>query len=436
MLEEITSNRDLEKYAKTFRKEEYLFLEGDASQDLYVLISGHVEIIKGTQKMGEITEPGSVFGELSFLLGAQRTASIRAETEVKVLCLPKDQLNTFFTQFPSLWLKISTYLAQRLDETSLVLSGLKNLCDKMPDAVMMVDGTGKIRTWNAAAEKLYGRDWHQMNESSVEDIYDDPGAFKGLLEEVKAKHSVKENVLKIKQPKGGERFISTSITALYDPQRHFQAFLSVGRDVTRAHHLEHKYVRTRRWLIPSVVLVVLLGAAVVFGYPYFSKGVQITDTRKLELSSQMAKDYFFLESLLSGPFQSRDREKVTEIMDQFFRVQDTKACPYSGLVLLDKDKRVFTSYIKKPQVEVNTLAGSSYSGIDFEDSEKSIHKVLRLYRTDKDHPMGRMGVEISFELRKNGVFLGWLLFQMDMDCIEDSHGVHHDDLIKFQIKGK
>jgi PAS domain S-box-containing protein len=436
MLEEITSNRDLEKYAKTFRKEEYLFLEGDASQDLYVLISGHAEIIKGTQKMGEITEPGSVFGELSFLLGVNRTASIRAETDVKVLRLPKDELNTFFTRFPSLWLKISTYLAQRLDETSLALSGLKNLCDKMPDAVMMVDGTGKIRTWNAAAEKLYGRDWHQMNESSVEDIYEDPGAFKGLLEQVKAKHSVKENILKVKQPKGGERFVSTSVTAIYDPQRHFQAFLSVGRDVTRAHHLEQKYVRTRRWLVPSIVLVVILGGAVVFGYPYFSKGVQITDTRKLELSNQLAKDYFFLESLLSGPFRNHERDNVTKIMEQFFNVQDPKGCPYSGLILLEKDKKVFASYTQKPQAQVNTLVGSSYSGIDFEDSDKSIHKVLRLYRTDKDHPMGRLGVEISFELRKSGDFLGWLLFQMDMDCIEHSHGVHHDDLKKFQIQGK
>jgi PAS domain S-box-containing protein len=436
MLEEITHNPELEKYAKTFQRGEYLFFEGDETQDLYVLISGHVEILKGTQKMGEITEPGSVFGELSFLLGTHRTASIRAEAEVKVLCLPKDRLTTFFSEFPSLWRKISTYLAQRLDDTSEALSGLKNFCDKMPDAMMMVDGNGKIRIWNTAAEKLYAMDWHQMNERSVADIYEDPDAFTELLKEVRSKHFVTEKVLKIRQPQTGERFISTSITALYDPHRSFQGFLSVGRDVTRTHHLEQKYLRTRKWLIPSVVLVALLGAAVMFGYPYFSKGVKITDTRKAELRNQLARDYFFLESLLDRPFLNRDRAEVTEIMKQFFSVQNAASCPYSGLILLDKDKKVFASYIRKPEEEINTLVGSSYADIEFQGTEKSIHRVLRVYRADKDHPMGRMGIEIAFQVHKNGDFLGWLLFQLDMTCVKNSYGTDENDLRNFQIRDK
>jgi PAS domain S-box-containing protein len=436
LLEEITSNRKLAKYAKTFQIGEHLFFEGDESQGLYVLISGHLEIFIGTQKIGEISEPGTVFGELSFLLGTKRTASIKAETEVKAICLPRDQVATFFSEFPSLWRKISTYLAQRLDETSQALSGLKNFCDKIPDAVMMVDGNGKIRIWNAAAEKLYGMDWHQMHESSAEDIYEDPKGFRLLLEEVQSKYSVKERVLKIRHRQTGDRFISTSITALYDLHRSFQGFLSVGRDVTRTHHLERKYERARRWLIPSIVMVVLLGTAVVVGYPYFSKGVKITDIRKVEVSNQLAKDYFFLESLLSGPFRSGDRAEVTQVMQQFFAVQNSAACPYSGLVLLDRDKKVFASYITKPEVEVNTLVGSSYGNIEFQGSEKSMQRVLRVYRTDKDHPMGRQGIEIAFELRKNGEFLGWLLFQLDMACLASSHGVSENDLRNFQIRGK
>jgi PAS domain S-box-containing protein len=434
LLEEITSNRELAKYAKTFQSGEHLFFEGDESQGLYVLISGHVEILKGIQKLGEISEPGTVFGELSLLLGTKRTASIRAETEVKVLYLPRDQLASFFTEFPSLWRNISTYLAQRLDETSQALSGLKNFCDKIPDGMMMVDGNGKIRIWNAAAEKLYGMGWHQMHESPAEDIYEDPKAFRRLLGEVQSKYSVKERVLKIRHPQTGDRFISTSITALYDPHRSFQGFLSVGRDVTRTHILEQKYVRARRWLIPSIAMVVLLGAAVVIGYPYFSKGVQITDIRKLEVSNQLAKDYFFLESLLAGPFRDGNRAEVTEVMKQFFAVQNTAACPYSGLVLLDKEKKVFASYIREPKVEVNTLVGNSYGNIEFQGSEKSIQKVLRVYRTDKDHPMGREAIEIAFELRKNGDFLGWLLFQLDMACLANSHGVSENDLRNFQIQ--
>jgi CRP/FNR family cyclic AMP-dependent transcriptional regulator len=436
LLEEITSKKELAKYTKIFQSGEYLFFEGDESQGLYVLVSGHVEILIGTQKLGEMSEPGTVFGELSLLLGTKRTASIRAENEVKVLFLPRDQLTTFFSEYPSLWRKISTYLAQRLDETSQALSGLKNFCDKIPDAMMMVDGNGKIRIWNAAAEKLYGMDWHQMHERSAEDIYEDPNIFRRLLEEVQSKYAVKERVLKIRHPQTGDRYISTSITALYDPHRSFQGYLSVGRDVTRTHHLEKKYQRARRWLIPSIVMVALLGAAVVIGYRYFLKNVQITDIRKVEVSNQLAKDYFFLDSLLAGPFRNGNRAEVTEIMKQFFHVQNTVACPYSGLILLDKDKKVFASYIRTPQVKVNTLVGDSYSSIEFQGSEDSVQKVLRVYRTDKEHPMGREGIEIAFELKKNGEFLGWLLFQMDMACLASSHGVDENDLKNFQIRGE
>jgi PAS domain S-box-containing protein len=300
----------------------------------------------------------------------------------------------------------------------------------------MVDGNGKIRIWNAAAEKLYAMDWHQLHERSVADIYEDPDAFTQLLKEVQSKHFVTEKVLKIKQPQTGDRFISTSITALYDAHRSFQGFLSVGRDVTRTHHLEQKYLRTRKWLIPSIVLVALLGAAVMFGYPYFSKGVKITDIRKVELRNQLARDYFFLESLLDRPFLNRDRAEVTELMKQFFSVQNPAACPYSGLILLDKDKKVFASYIRKPEEEINTMVGSSYADIEFQGTEKSIQRVLRVYRADKDHPMGRKGIEIAFQMHKNGDFLGWLLFQLDMTCVEDSYGVDENDLRNFQIQGK
>jgi hypothetical protein len=150
----------------------------------------------------------------------------------------------------------------------------------------------------------------------------------------------------------------------------------------------------------------------------------------------LAKDFFFLESLLSGPFQNGNRAEVTEIMKQFFAVQNTAACPYAGLVLLDKDKKVFASYIRKPKEEINTLVGSSYANIEFQGSDNSIQRVLRVYRADKDHPMGREGIEIAFELKKNGDFLGWLLFQLDMACLGRSHGVNEKDLRNFQIQGK
>ena len=435
MFKEILTNRDFEKYVKTFNKGEYVFFEGDDTQDLYVLVSGRIEVIKGTQKIQEIEHEGELFGELSFLLGAKRTASVRADTEVKVICIPKDRFNSFLNEFPSVWKEISELLGHRLDHADQALYGLKSLSDKMPDAVTITDRNGKLLTWNAAAEKLYGRDWHQMENSSVEDLYPEPQAFRQLLEEVQSKHSVKEKFLKIKHPQKGIRSISMSTTALYNVNQELQGVLSIGRDVTGVQNLEQRYQRTRKWLIPALVLLVLLGTVIVLGYPYFSKGLQTVDNRKFEVKNQLAKDYFFLESILFAPFAAGDRNSVTQISEQFFNVQNMEFCPYTGLVLLDKNKKVFASYSVKPRAEANTLVGSSYSDIDFQGAEKSIHRVLILYRTDKDHPMGQRAVEVAFELKKDGVLQGWLLFQMDLDCLKDNYGVEERDLRTFQFRG-
>ena len=49
--------------------------------------------------------------------------------------------------------------------------------------------------------------------------------------------------------------------------------------------------------------------------------------------------------------------------------------------------------------------------------------------------MGQRGVEVAFELKKDGVLQGWLLFQMDLDCLKDSYGVEEHDLRTFQFRG-
>ncbi len=434
MLKEILKNEDFEKYVKTFNKGEYIFAEGDDTQDLYVLVSGRLDILKGTQKIQEIKEEGELFGELSFLLGGKRTASVRADTEVRVICIPKDRFIGFLNEFPSVWKEISRLCGYRLVEADQALYGLKSFSDKIPDAVTITDRDGRLLTWNAAAEKLFGRDWHQMDTSSIEDLYEDPQAYKQLLEEVRSRHSVKEKFLRIIHPRKGVRSISMSTSALYNVNHELNGLLSIARDVTGHQNLERRYRRARKWGIPTLVVAVLLGTVIALGYPYFLRGVQTVDQRKLEVKNQLAKDYFFLESILMPPFLAHDRDSVIQIMKQFFGVQSVQFCPYSGLVLLNGQKRVFASYSIKPKHQANTLVGSSYSDIDFQGSAQSVHRVLILYRIDEDHPMGQRAVELAFELKKDGVFQGWLLFQMDVNCMKDTYGVEESDLRAFQFR--
>ena len=55
-----------------------LLSEGDTSGRLYVLAEGAVEVLRGDTQVAVIKGAGSIFGEMSVLLGRPHTATVRA----------------------------------------------------------------------------------------------------------------------------------------------------------------------------------------------------------------------------------------------------------------------------------------------------------------------------------------------------------------------
>ena len=434
MLDEILNNPELLQYHTTFKPGQIIFLEGDDSQDLYILESGRIDIFKGDKKIREIAERGSLFGEVSFFLGGSRTASVKAQTDVTVICIPKDKIKHFLAEFPDAARAITKHLAKWLDKTSQILHGLEEFCDQLPDAVITTDREGKILAWNSAAEKLYGRDWQQMRNTNAAELYEDSRAYTEFLENAQSQYSVKEKALKISHPQKGMRFISTKMTVLYDGHHNFTGVLSLGRDVTDVIQMEKKYKRIGYWFLSSLVLFAFLFTAFVIGYPYFSKSHQTTNLAKKELGNTIAKDYLLLRSLLVEHVANSDRTKTNPILENFFNIYHSTALPYTGLILLDKERKVFDAYSINSYTDVNAMLGSSYAAIEFKGSEKSIHKVLTLYRQDKNNPMGKKGVEIAFELHRNNAHLGWLVFQMDLDSLNEHYSIDNEALEELQIE--
>jgi len=432
-IDEIISNPDLAKYLITFTSGQIIFLEGDDSQDLYILVAGQVGVFKGDKKIREITDEGSVFGEVSFFLGDRRTASVKAKTKVEVIRIPKEEITRFLDDCPAAGRTITRHLAQWLSETSQILYGLKELCDQLPDAVILTDKEGRILIWNSAAERLYGRDWSKMRYTSVDEIYEKPQAYKDFLKRVQLEYSEKENVFDINHPQKGTRCISTNFTVLYDGHHRFQGVLSLGRDVTASKKLEKKYKRAFFWLISASILIGLLTAMIFLGYPYFSKGHQAVDLRQKELRNLLAKDYFLLNSWIVDHLSRKNQKKISQVMKKFFNIQQATAIPYTGLVLLDKDKKVVNAYSTRTDVNVRAMIGSSYAAIEFQGNENSFHKVLTVYRTEKVHPMGKKGIEIAFELDKDNTIMGWLVFQMDEDLLAKTHGIDEKGLKELQF---
>jgi PAS domain S-box-containing protein len=321
-----------------------------------------------------------------------------------------------------------------LEDSTQTLYGLREMSDQLPDAVILTDKAGDIRTLNRAAERLFGREWNEIRNQPLAEIYEEPEEYKRFLEEVLSRHSVNEKVLTIRHPQGGIRYVSTSTTVLYDTHYNFQGVLSISRDVTAVKRLEQRYQRLRSWLIPSLISVLLLVIAILYGYPYFSTGHQMMDEFKSNLQRRIAEDQQLLKNLILEPFASKDRGAAIRLLGQFFREREKENLPYTGVVLLDAEKQVFAAYSIRSGTDMEKMIGSSYSGIDFVGDGNSDHKVLTLYRVDGDHPMGRKGIEIAFEIKEEDRFLGWLVFQMDTALLEERYHLDEEGLQRFRFE--
>ena len=429
----LEKNEGLNKYRHSFQAGQTIFTEGDTSQDLYILINGQLDILKGSKRIAEISGSSVFFGEMSFLLQDRRTSTVRARTDVVACRIPSEDIGSFLSDFPDVAIVILRQIAQRLNETSQILYGFKEFCDRLPDAVVMTDSQGAILSWNRAAEELYGGDWSSMQQQSAQELFCDPVAYRQHIEDVLQHQSAQEKVLEIKNSERGRRFVSASTTMLYDGHHNSQGVLSLCRDVTAAQALKSRYRFALFGLVPALLLAGLLMAVVFYGYPYFSKGQQAAGLMKSELRSQLARDYLLLASLLAEPFAAGAFEKTHQVMQDFFRMQKDGQQPYAGLVLLDSDKKVLDAYNPAGGQPVDTTVGSSYAGIAFQGDAGSLHKVLLLYRAAPGQPMGSKGIEVAFELRREGQDAGWLVFQMDTAALEKNYGVAEDDLIGFRF---
>lgn len=432
-LDKLLEHPELKKYHVRYEVGETIFYEGDDSKDIYILVSGELDVLKGKRKIAQISGEGTIFGEMSYLLNQGRTATIKARTDTLLIKIPEDKIEEFFKRFPELGPEVTRLLAKRLDEASCILYGLNEFCDQLPDAVILINREGKILEWNKSAEKLYGRESSQMKYRSPEEIYEDPEEFRNFLNEVKSKHSIRERILKVKHPTKGTRYISTSMTLLYDAHQNLQCVLSLGRDVTSSKMIEKRYKIFKKWFIPGILTGVLLFIGIFVLYPYLTRGYLPTDIKKDEFRNQITKDYFLLNSLLYEPIKNKDKKKIEGIIKNFFTMQDEKILCYNGIIILDKGRSVIYALSRNGLVE-KSLLGTTYSGIPFRGPEDSLHKVLTLYRRDKDEPMGKRYVELAFELKNDFQSLGWILFQMDMKKINKRYNLAENDLLKLRIK--
>lgn len=120
---------------KTYKPNEIIVTEGDKGLGWFILKSGNVGVFKGSLKIAEYNEPGSIFGELSGILKRPRTATLQALSQSEVVSI-ECTLTELIHQQPAIAQKILVNLAERLVKTTDDLwSALENADDKGNDLI-------------------------------------------------------------------------------------------------------------------------------------------------------------------------------------------------------------------------------------------------------------------------------------------------------------
>lgn len=92
--------------------------DGSVSDTIFVVLNGEAEVVKQDNLNNVIViatlEKGSIIGEMGMLLEQKRTASIRAKTDVKVLCVPNKVFMDALLRFPLLNIRLLKSLAARI----------------------------------------------------------------------------------------------------------------------------------------------------------------------------------------------------------------------------------------------------------------------------------------------------------------------------------
>ena len=119
---------------RRFSAGELVVHQGGAAQELYIVTRGRLEVLVGDQrdwKRVAVIEPGSVFGEQSFVDGKPRSASVRALSDGEIRTLSLESFEVLAAKDPALMravvFDLARILSLRLRQTTARVQNLRGL---------------------------------------------------------------------------------------------------------------------------------------------------------------------------------------------------------------------------------------------------------------------------------------------------------------------
>jgi CRP-like cAMP-binding protein len=112
--------------ARTLRRGDVLFREGEEGNELFIVDSGRIAIANksfdGRESVVALMEAGDIFGEMSLFDGQGRSAEARALEASKVNVVPFEPLRTLFHEQPDLLWTVVSLLARRIRNMDVALA--------------------------------------------------------------------------------------------------------------------------------------------------------------------------------------------------------------------------------------------------------------------------------------------------------------------------
>jgi len=110
---------------RTFKRGQEVMAQGDEGDSLFIVITGLARVsmvaANGREIILDYAEPGSVLGEIAFLDGGERTASVHAVEQVEALVLSRAAFDEIVARHQGLAMRLLQAMARRLRQNNAVI---------------------------------------------------------------------------------------------------------------------------------------------------------------------------------------------------------------------------------------------------------------------------------------------------------------------------
>lgn len=136
-----------QKFGKSYAEGSTVFLENERGQEMFIILSGQVEIYKRVEvrkKMGNtwvrqgtedkvlaVLKAGDFFGEMSLLNDKPRSASARALTEAKLIVLNRSNFELILEAQPKLTVKMLKSMSNRVRDLDKLVGWVQGVAGEM-----------------------------------------------------------------------------------------------------------------------------------------------------------------------------------------------------------------------------------------------------------------------------------------------------------------